>query len=388
MDHHLSQENSNLENPIVQAVLENGQDGILEAVRVLLNQAMFIERSNALNAAPYERTEERLGQANGYKSRGLDTRLGKITLAVPQARGVAFYPTCLEKGMRSERALHAVMAEMYVHGIATRKVRKVLQSMCGLDVSASQVSRATALLDGELQKWRTRPLGFVSHLILDARYEKVRVDRCARDCALLAAYGVDRAGRKTVLGLSASLSEAEEHWKDFLRSLVARGLCGVETLTSDDHKGLGAARKDVFSHVPWQRCQFHLQQNAASYVPKKDMQEEVHEDIRAVFNAPNGKEAEAMLLKTVEKYAEKAPELAEWMEQNIPEGLTVFSLPVHKRKKLRTTNLAEYQNKELKRRTRLISVFPNKESLLRIASALLMEQDEEWQAAEKAYMRM
>ncbi len=388
MDRHLPQDYDSPLSPFLQPILESGQDGILEAMRILLNEAMLIERAQTLNAAPYERCDGRQGYANGFKPKTVRTRLGAVELQVPQTRGVDFYPSCLEKGLRSERSLNCAMAEMYIQGVSTRKVTKVLEEMCGLEVSSSQVSRVTVQLDEELAQWRERPLGAISHLIVDARYEKVRVDRTVRDCALLIAYGVTPEGMRTVLGVSVALSEAEVHWSDFFRSLVKRGLHGIVTITSDDHAGLGAARKSVFPGVRWQRCQFHLQQSASSHVPKKSMNDDVHGAIRNVFNAPDKDEAQRLLDKTVEKYAEDASDLSDWMAENIPEGLTVFDLPEAKRKKLRTSNMAELQNKELKKRTRLIRVFPNKESLLRIASAILMELDEEWLSADKRYMKM
>ena len=388
MDRHLPQDYNSPFTSFLQPILEQGQEGILESIRILLNEAMIIERSQALNANHYERSENRLGHANGFKPKGLQTRLGKLELRVPQTRDSSFYPSCLEKGLRSERALNCAMAEMYVQGVSTRKVTKVLEEMCGLEVSSSQVSRVTATLDEELEKWRNRPLGAISHMIVDARYEKVRVDRTVRDCALLIAYGVTPEGVRRVLGVSVALSEAEVHWCDFFKSLIKRGLHGAETITSDDHAGLGAARKSVLTGAKWQRCQFHLQQNASSHVPKKSMNDDVHGAIRNVFNAPDKNEALRLLNKSVEKYAEDAPDLSDWMAENIPEGLTVFDLPEAKRKKLRTTNMAEFQNKELKKRTRIIKVFPNKESLLRIASAILMELDEEWLSADKRYMKM
>lgn len=388
MDRHLSQDYNSPFSPFLQPVLEQGQEGILEAMRILLNEAMIIERSQALNAGHYERSENRLGHANGFKPKGLQTRIGKLELRVPQTRDSSFYPSCLEKGLRSERALNCAMAEMYIQGVSTRKVTKILEEMCGLDVSSSQVSRVTMMLDEELEKWRNRPLGAISHMIVDARYEKVRVDRAVRDCALLIAYGVTPEGVRTVLGVSVALSEAEVHWRDFFKSLVKRGLHGIVTITSDDHAGLGAARKSIFTGAKWQRCQFHLQQNASSHVPKKSMNDDVHGAIRNVFNAPDKNEAQRLLDKAVEQYAEEAEDLSDWMAENIPEGLTVFDLPEAKRKKLRTSNMAELQNKELKKRTRIIRVFPNKESLLRIASAILMELDEEWLSADKRYMKM
>lgn len=388
MSRKLSRVYSSWTDDAIQSILDNGMEGILDAMRVLLNEAMLIERSQTLNAQPYERNEQRQGYANGFKPKTVKSRLGKVQVQIPQTRNVEFYPSCLEKGMRSERALNSAMVEMYIHGVATRKVTKVLEKMCGLEVSASQVSRVAQSLDDELEKWRTRPITEVGHLIVDARYEKVRVDSTVRDCALLIAYGVLADGTRSVLGVSVSLSEAQVHWRNFFDSLLKRGMHGLQTITSDDHKGLNAARKRAFGSTPWQRCQFHLQQNANAYIPKKRMQQEVTETIRAIFNAKDREDAEFLLNKAVEKYAQTASELSEWMQQNIPQGLTVFELPPHKRKKLRTSNMAELQNKELKKRTRLIRVFPNKESLLRISSALLMEVDEEWSSAERKYLTM
>ena len=287
MDRHLSQDYSSPLVPFLQPILEYGQEGIVEAMRILLNEAMLAERSLALNATPYERSSGRNGYANGFKPKTVQTRLGGMELRAPQTRDSQFYPACLEKGLRSERALNCAMAEMYIHGVSTRKVTKVLEELCGLEVSSSQVSRVVSTLDDELKKWRERPLDAIPHLIVDARYEKVRVDGTVRDCALLIAYGVTPEGKRTVLGLDVSLSEAEVHWRSLFKALVKRGLHGVETITSDDHVGLGNARKAVFPGAKWQRCQFHLQKNASSYVPKKSMQDDVHATIRKIFNAPD-----------------------------------------------------------------------------------------------------
>jgi putative transposase len=234
-------------------------------------------------------------------------------------------------------------------------------------------------LDENLQAWRNRPLGEIIYLFLDARYEKVRQDGQIRDAAILIAAGVDRLGKRHLLGVSVSLGEQEIHWRTFLQSLVARGLCGTQLITSDDHAGLKAARIAVFGGVPWQRCQFHLQQNASAYVPRKEMRAEVAADIRIIFNAPDRSMAEAYLKKTVEKYAKNASRLADWMEKNIPEGLTVFAFPVKHQRKLRTSNPIERLNREIRRRTAVVSIFPNEASCLRLISAVLMEYDEEWQ---------
>jgi len=357
-----------------------------------MNEAMRIERSEFLQAAPYQRSEERVGYANGFKDKTVDTRVGKIGLQVPQVRGlpadlVGFYPQSLEKGLRSERALKLAIAEMYVSGVSTRKVAKITQELCGFEVSSGQVSRATRVLDEELEGWRNRPLGEIPYLVLDARYEKVRHGGHVVDVALLLAIGVQADGKRSVLGVSVSLSEAEVHWRTFLTSLLERGLHGVRFLVSDDHAGLKKARVATLPSVPWQRCQFHLQQNAQSYVPKVAMRKEVAQTLRDVFNAPDRVEADRMLGLLVKRYQESAPALAQWAEENIPEGLTVFLLPKAHRLRMRTSNSLERLNREIKRRTRVVSLFPNEASLLRLASALLVETDDDWQTG-KIYLNM
>jgi putative transposase len=311
--------------------------------------------------------------------------MGPVTLNIPQVREGGFYPQALEKGLRSERALTQTLAEMYVQGISTRKVSKVIEGLCGSEVSSSQVSRATAMLDKKLEEWRNSTLGEVVYLSLDARYEKVRQDGQIRDMAVLIGSGVGPDGHRKVLGVSVSLGEQEIHWRSFLESLVKRGLRGVQLITSDDHAGLRAARQAVFGGVPWQRCQFHLQQNAQAYVTRKDQQAEVADDIRTVFNAPDRSVAEEYLKRIVQKYAKTASKLANWMEQNLLEGLTVFSFPSHHRRLIRTTNGLERVNREIRRRTRVVSIFPNEASCLRLVSAILMEVSDEWEGG-KIYL--
>ena len=354
----------------------------------MLNEAMRIERSQVLGAQPYERSDSRLGYANGYKDKEVASRLGNLSLKIPQVRGgVSFYPSALDKGLRSERALKVAMAEMYVQGVSTRKVSAILEKMCGLEVSSAQVSKAAKQLDEELEKWRNRPIGAIEFLQLDARYEKVRQDGVIRSCAVLVATGVMANGHRTVLGVSVSLSEAEVHWRQFLLSLKSRGMHGVKMVTSDDHSGLKAALNAVYPSVPWQRCQVHLQRNAVAYVPKVSMRSEVARDIRTIFNAPDRAEAERFLEIAVEKYKECASRLSEWLESNIPEGLTVFSLPDNQRRKLRSTNMVERLNREIKRRTKVAGLFPNEASLLRLVSSILVETSEEWETGRR-YLSM
>lgn len=364
---------------LLEQIASQGLDYIPELVRILVNAAMRAERENYLGAEPYQRSNERQGYANGYKPKTVQTRMGDITFAIPQVREGGFYPQALEKGQRSERALTLTLAEMYVQGVSTRKVKAIVEQLCGSGVSSSTVSRAAASLDESLQAWRSRPLGEILYLYLDARYEKIRQDGQIRDAAILIAVGVDRLGRRHLLGVSVSLSEQEIHWRTFLQSLVARGLSGIQLITSDDHAGLKAARIAVFGGVPWQRCQFHLQQNASAYVPRKEMRAEVAADIRTIFNAPDRPMAETYLKKAVEKYAKNATHLADWMEHNIPEGLTVFAFPTCHQRKLRTSNPIERLNREIHRRTAVVSIFPNEAACLRLISAVLMEYDEEWQ---------
>lgn len=377
------QENYNLSSSTIEDLTRNGLEAIPELIRVILNSVMQAERSNYLQANAYERTEERKGHANGYKPKTVRTKLGDITFAIPQVREGGFYPSALEKGMRSERALMIALAEMYVQGVSTRRVKTITEELCGVEISAMQVSRAAKQLDDVLQEWRERPLGEIQYLYADARYEKVREAGQVRDAAVLVASGISPEGERQVLGVSVSLSEHETHWKAFFKGLRDRGMHGVKLVISDDHVGLGAGRRAVLGSVPWQRCQFHLQQNAQSYVPRQSMRKEVAADIRAIFNAPDKKTAEQYLQVTIQKYARSAPRLSAWMEKNLAEGFTVFDFPLEHRRSIRTTNSLERINREIRRRTRVVGVFPNEASCLRLISARLMEISEEWQIGKR-----
>jgi putative transposase len=379
--------NSSELNTAVEMILNEGVEGLSKAFEVLYNEAMKIERSRYLQAEPYQRTEERVDYANGYKPKQLNSRLGKLALLIPQVRSGQFYPSLLDKGSRSERALKLAVAEMYIKGVSTRKVTEVMEVLCGFEVSSQDVSRATELLEEQLATWRNRPLGYYRYLFLDARYEKVRMDNLVRDCAVLIAVGVNGQGQRDVVGISVSLSEHEVHWRAFLQSLQQRGLHGAELIISDAHAGLKEARKTLFPGVPWQRCQFHLQQNAQGYVPKKSLKAQVAFDIRAIFNAPNLTEAERLLTLTVKKYQQSAPALAQWMETNLPEGFSVFHFPNNHWRKLRTTNPLERVNREIKRRTQVVSIFPNTQSCERLITALLIEMTEGWMT-DPTYMLM
>jgi transposase-like protein len=364
---------------VVKLLADDGFDALGEAIRRVINEAMRLERENHLGVGPYERSDARRGHANGYKSKTVQTRVGSLVLDVPQVRDSSFYPSSLEKGLRSERALKVALAEMYVQGVSTRKVAKITEQLCGFEVTSTQVSRAAKDLDSVLDQWRKRPLGAFPYVYLDARYEKVRHNGSVIDVAVLVAIGVSESGKRQIMGTSIALSEQEAHWRDFLRSLQERNLHGVRLFISDAHEGLKAARKAVFPSVPWQRCQFHLQQNAQAYVPKKEMKKAVAAGIRSIFDAPDEAEAKRQLALFVERYEKSAPRLATWAEDNIQEGMTILQFPEDHRRRIRTSNVLERVNKEILRRTRVATLFPNEDSCLRLVSAVLMEISEEWE---------
>lgn len=368
----------NLIEDVCEQLSRDGFDGMSKVLEMLMNAAMVFERSKALGAQPYERSEERQGYANGFKPRTFQTRMGELQLQIPQVRGIAFYPGCLEKGQRSEQALKVAIAEMYLNGVSTRKVTKITEYLCGFEVSSTQVSRLAQALDEELKTFLERPLGEFSVVYLDARYEKVRHGGHIKNLAVLWAVGIDELGKRHVLGLSCKLSEAEVHWREFLTNLVTRGLRGVHLIVSDAHQGLCKARESVFPTIPWQRCVVHLMRNANAYIPKKSMQAEVFQDLKDIFNAPSREMAQTLKKSVIAKYRRSAPRLSEWLEENIDQALTYYAFPRKLWKRLRTSNVVERFNRELKRRTRVVSIFPSEKSTLRLVGALLIETHEEW----------
>ena len=342
----------------------------------LFNLAMGVERSEFLGAAPYERTSQRRGHANGYKDKKISTRVGELRLKIPQVRGLSFYPQSLEKGCRSEKALKLAIAEMYVMGVSTRKVSEITEQLCGTEISATQVSRVASLLDEELEKFCSRPLGGEYPVVyLDAHYEKVRVEGRVQDLAILKAIGVEASGQREVLGVSARLSEAEVHWRAFLEDPAGRGLKGVKLVVSDDHAGPRAARRAVFPALPWQRCQFHLSQNAQRFARRLEERGEIGQAMR---DSPTLEDAEAMLKRKIQAFAETNQALAQWMEENVREGLTVYAFPRSLHQKIRTINGVENLNKQIRRRTRVVGIFPHTDSALRLISAVLAEIHDEW----------
>ena len=373
---------------IMEALETHGMEGMKEVMRVMLNEAMIAERTGALGAEPYERSEDRRGYANGFKPKTIITRLGAIKVEIPQVRNLQFYPQTIEKGSRSEKAFKLALAQAYIEGVSTRRVTEITEELCGVEVSATQVSRIAKTLDEELEKFRTRDLGEFPYVILDARYEKVRYDKQVIDCAVLIAIGVNPKGKREVLGVSVKLSEAGIHWKDFLQCLVSRGLAGVKLVISDDHAGLKKARQQIFPQAKWQRCQFHFAQDAQHYAPKKTMKEEIAQAIRDIFACSSVDDARNKVKQVSKKYTLSAPDFSRWLEDNVEDCFTVYSFPRSHWIKIRTSNAMENLNRQIKRRTTIASIFPSIDSCLRLVSALLAEIHDDWIADNNLYLDM
>jgi len=382
--------NNNISPLVIEALNDLVRHGLVDiqtAMEKLFNALMTIERECVLQAKPYERSEFRQGHANGFKDKTLHTRCGDLHLKVPQTRDSSFYPSCLEKGERTERALKLTLAEMYVQGVSTDRVKKVTEELCGTEFSSMQVSRMAAILDDEVAQFKQRPLGEMPYLYLDAHYEKVRHGGHVINAAVLKAVGVTREGYRQILDISVSLSEAEVHWRGFLEGLQRRGLSGVTLIISDDHPGLKAALRSIFPTVPWQRCIFHLAQNAQHYAPNQSMRQEVAQIVRDIHSATSRSEAETNLQRAVKQYEEKAPRFIRWLQENMNEGFTFYAFPRTHWKMIRTVNLVERLNQEIKRRTRVARLFPHEASCERLVAAIAIGLNEDWATENKRYMR-
>lgn len=373
------QKDSKIES-IMEALISSGPEVFQEVLANLFNAAMQLERSQFLGAGPYERTKERRGYANGFKPKRYQTGIGALELSIPQVRGLKFYPRSLERGSRSERALKLAIAEMYVLGVSTRKVSQITELLCGFEISSGQVSRLCREMDKTLEKFRTRSLqDEYPFVYLDALYERVRYGGHVHDMAVLVAVGVNkRTGKREILGVAALLSEAEVHWRTLLKQLAERGLHGVELFISDNHEGLKAARRNVFPSVPWQRCQFHMSQNAQKYAPKAAMRAEIAQAMRDIFNSADRTRAMDMVNDVTEFFKDSAPDFVQWLDENIADGFTVYEFPRKYWRRIRTVNPLERVNKEIRRRTRVVGIFPNRESCLRLVTAVLQELHESW----------
>jgi transposase-like protein len=371
----------------VVTLVEQDKDLLKEIVREAVQQVLEAEMTEALGAGKGQRTAARRGYRSGYYERSLVTRVGTMELRVPQDREGHFSTELFERYSRVERAFVGALVEMYVQGVSTRKVKAVTEELCGHEFSASAVSRLNVKLDETLRRFAERLLDEdYPYIILDARYERVREDGIVGKRAVLVALGVNLDGRRCVLGVGLANRESRTSWKDFLASLVARGLRGIEYVVSDDHEGLKQAVTQVLPGVVWQRCYVHFLRNALDHLPRKH-DDDCMTELRWIYDRRKLAEARADLAAWLKRWAAKYPKLCDWAEENIEETFAFYRLPVGHHKNMRSTNLLERFNEEIRRRTYVVRVFPNSEACLRLVRALAAEQHEEWQEGSR-YMNM
>lgn len=382
----MAQINITLDQEEIVRLLESSSgDAFRLLLQESLNAVLRAESDEQLGAARYERSESRTDQRNGTRARPLTTRVGTVELAVPRHRDAPFRTLVFENYKRSEAALVTVMAEMVVDGVSTAKVGKAMELICGRDFSKQTVSEACKELDAAVERFRSRPLeGDYLFVMADATYLKVRQDHRVVAKALLIAIGLRRDGRKEVLGVDLAGGETEAAWASFLGSLRERGLAAPRMFTSDACEGLVSALRSTWPGVPWQRCQAHLARNVVEKAPKH-LRAGLAGELTEMFNQPDLASARRRRDEILADYREAAPKSAECLEAGFEDSMTVMALPVGMRRPTRTSNYIERLNREVKRRARVVGVFPNPASALRLAGALLMETDERWAAAGKAY---
>lgn len=361
-----------------EALMAGDRDFLKQAVKDALQEVLEGEMTEFLGASPNERTEGRNGYRAGYYNRGLVTRIGKLELRVPRDRSGEFSTALFERYARSEKALVAALAEMYVQGVSTRKVKAITEELCGHSFSASSISAINKGLDESLARFANRHLDEAyPYLIVDARYEKVRESGVIRSMAVLVAIGINWEGQRQVLAVETANRESQSSWKDFLLGLKKRGLSGVEFVVSDDHAGLKKAISEVLTEAAWQRCYVHFLRNALDYLPRK-ADDDCLQELRWIYDRRDIQEAQQDLAAWIGKWSGKYPKLVDWAESNIAETLTFYRLPRVHHKHLKSTNMLERLNEEIKRRTRVVRIFPNTESCLRLIRALCVETHETW----------
>ena len=359
-------------------LVSGDRDLMKSLMKEALQEVLEGEMTEFLGAAPSERSETRSGYRAGYYHRGLVTRIGKLELRVPRDRSGEFSTALFERYARSEKALVAALAEMYVQGVSTRKVKAITEELCGHSFSASAISAINKSLDEALERFASRQLEEAyPYVILDARYEKVREDGVIRSMAVQIAIGINWEGQRQVLAVEAANRESQSSWKDFLLRLKERGLTGVEFVVSDDHAGLKKAISEVLCEAAWQRCYVHFLRNALDYLPRK-ADDDCLQELRWIYDRRNLQEANRDLAAWITKWQGKYPKLVDWVESNIGETLSFYRLPRAHHKHLKSTNMLERLNEEIKRRTRVVRIFPNTESCLRLTRALCVETHETW----------
>lgn len=368
-------------------LVEQDKDLLQELVRSSVQEILEAEMTEAVGAAKGQRSAARRGYRSGYYERGLVTRVGKLELRVPQDRDGRFSTELFERYSRVERAFVGALVEMYVQGVSTRKVKAVTEELCGHEFSASAVSRLNVKLDETLRRFAERPLDEeYPYLILDARYERVREDGVVSKRAVLIAIGVNMDGRRCVLGAALANRESQTSWRDFISSLISRGLRGVEYVVSDSHEGLKQAVVQTLPGAVWQRCYVHFLRNALDHLPRKH-DDDCMTELRWIYDRRKLTEARLDLAAWLKRWQGKYPKLCDWAEENIEETFTVYRLPVGHHKNMRSTNLLERFNEEIRRRTYVVRVFPNPDSCTRLIRALTAEQHEEWQEGSR-YLNM
>ena len=367
------------------AELEQGADFLREGVRVLAQELMELEVAQHVGAERYGRTPERTGQRNGYRERAWDTRVGSLELRVPRVRDGSFYPSLLDPRKRAERALAAVVQEAYVQGVSTRRVDELVRALGMAGISKSQVSRLCRELDDEVERFRTRRLaGPYPYVWLDATFVKVREGGRVVSQAVVIAIGVNAGGQREVLGLDVGPAEDGAFWLQFLRSLVARGLGGVQLVISDAHQGLKGAIAAVLQGAAWQRCRVHFVRNALALVPKAAAQM-VAATIRTVFAQPDAATARETWRRVADGFRTRWPRLAGLLDEAEADVLAYLAFPPEHWRQVWSNNPLERLNKEVKRRTDVVGIFPNPAAVTRLVGAVLAEQHDEWQVARRYF---
>lgn len=389
MSHHDDTLRAQLRQFITNLEKQDDNDWLRELVELLSQELLEVEFEEFLGAEPYERSDDRAGYRNGYRERELITRVGRLNLRVPRDREGKFSTQLFERYQRSEKALVLALQESYLQGVSTRKVKKITEKLCGVEFSKDQVSRMAQELDETLEIWRTRPMERnYPYLVVDASYEYVREHGQVISEGVLTVKGINQAGHREILSVALAPTEEEASWGEVFSNLIDRGLVPreVQYIVSDEHKGLRKALRRYFPRAIWHRCQAHYQKNAGSKVPLS-ARDEVHSKLRDMFRAPDLASAQQRASHMIAEYEGQLPKLASWMEETIQEPLAVFMIPEKHRKRLRTTNSLERYHREVKRRTNVVSIFPNRASCLRLISALAMEQSEEWLTGRR-YLKM
>jgi transposase-like protein len=367
--------------------LVNDQDFLKNHLQEFLQEFLETEITEFLGAAPYQRVEDRRGHRNGYKPRMLKTRVGTLNLFVPKDRDGRFQTCLFERYQRSEKALVLALQEMYLQGVSTRKVTEITETLCGTEFSKSQVSTLCGKLDAELAAWRNRPLSDeYPYLIVDAQYHKVRENSRVMPKGVLTVLGINLEGYREVLSVECAPTENETTWATVFKELVDRGLQGVQLVISDDHKGLRSSIERYFQGCQWQRCQVHYLRNLLNMAPK-NLSKTLADQLRDLFNAPERETARERVKQLVSLYADRFPEIAEFLENTADEVLACFNFPEEHRKRIRSTNGLERFHEEIRRRTRVIRIFPNQQACLRLVSALAAEQHDLWVSG-KRYLNM